>query len=191
MKKELRKRLRGVRAAMPAEACAARSERIVAKLETHAAIVGARAVALFWPIVEKHEIDLRPLDASLRARGVRVAYPAIHPESRVMTFRFVDETEHLEERGFGFHEPHLSAVEAARGDLYAIVVPAIAIDPNGHRIGYGAGYYDRTIPLFSPPASTIGVAYDFQLVAEVPFTAHDVALHHVVTDARTIDVVAR
>ncbi len=187
VKGELRKRLRGLRMTMPADACAKRSVRIVERLAAHPSVVAAKSVALFWPIVEKHEIDLRPLDASLRARGVSIAYPAIDPETRLMTFRFAAESD-LDERGFGFREPHLTAREAVRGDLDVIIVPAIALDPTGHRIGYGAGFYDRTLPLFSPPAIAIGVAYDFQLVAEVPFTQHDVALPFVVTDGRELVV---
>jgi 5-formyltetrahydrofolate cyclo-ligase len=187
VKAELRKRLRGLRATTPLDACAKRSESIVARLVAHPAVAAAKSVALFWPIVERHEVDLRPLDEALRARGVAVAYPWIDPETRAMTFRF-SPAEALEERGFGFREPAPTAPEAARGDLDAIVVPAIAIDPTGHRIGYGAGFYDRTLVRFAPPAVTIGVAFDFQLVAEVPFTEHDVALAHVVTDARAIDV---
>jgi len=189
VKAELRKRLRGVRATLPAEACAARSARIVSRLLAHPAILAAKSVASFWPIVERHEVDLRPFDASLRARGVRVAYPGIDAETRAMTFRF-SPAEELEERGFGFCEPAPAAPEAAPGDLDVVVVPAIAIDPVGHRIGYGAGYYDRTLQRFAPPAVTIGVAYDFQLVAEVPFTEHDVALAYVVTDEREIDASA-
>ncbi|MGO8997746.1 MAG: 5-formyltetrahydrofolate cyclo-ligase [Polyangiaceae bacterium] len=183
VKAELRKRLRGVRATMPADACAKRSERIVVRLASHPAVVAAKSVALFWPIVERHEVDLRPLDASLRARGIRVAYPWIDPETRAMTFRF-SPAEELEERGFGFCEPAPTAPEASPGELDVVVVPAIAIDPTGHRIGYGAGFYDRTIVRFAPPAVTIGIAFDFQLVAEVPFTEHDVAVAYVVTDER-------
>jgi 5-formyltetrahydrofolate cyclo-ligase len=183
VKAELRKRLRGVRASLPAEACAERSARIVQRLQAHAAVLAAKSVALFWPIVERHEVDLRAFDSWLRARGVAVAYPWIDPETRAMTFRFAAPSE-LEERGFGFCEPAATAPEPAPGSLDAIVVPAIAIDPAGYRVGYGAGYYDRTIPRFSPPATTIGVAYDFQLVIEVPFTEHDVPLAYVVTDER-------
>src|SRR5271154_1572072 len=137
VKAELRKRIRGVRATMPIDACAKRSARIVARLEAHPAVIGAKSVALFWPIVERHEVDLRPLDASLRARGASIAYPSIDPETRAMTFRFASPAA-LEERGFGFCEPAPTAPEAARGELDVIVVPAIAIDPVGHRIGYGA-----------------------------------------------------
>ena len=187
VKAELRKRIRGVRATMPLEACAKRSARIVGRVDAHPAVRAARSVALFWPIVERHEVDLRPLDAALRARGISVAYPSIDPETREMTFRFALQ-DALEERGLGFSEPAATAPEASKEDLDVIVVPAIALDPTGHRIGYGAGFYDRTLARFAPPAVTIGVAFDFQLVAEVPFTEHDVPVAFVVTDEREIDV---
>ncbi|MBX3205315.1 MAG: 5-formyltetrahydrofolate cyclo-ligase [Labilithrix sp.] len=185
VKAELRKRIRGVRKTAPLEACAERSAKIVASLEAHAAVEEAKAVALFWPIVERHEVDLRPLDASLRARGVRVAYPSIDPDTGDMVFRFVDDPSALEDAGYGFAEPAKDAPEAS--DLGVIVVPALAVDPTGHRIGYGAGYYDRTLPKYAPPAVSIAVAYDYQLVAEVPATPGDVQVAWIVTDQRTID----
>jgi 5-formyltetrahydrofolate cyclo-ligase len=105
VKAELRKRLRGVRKAMPVEAALERSAKILAKLEAHPAVVTAKSIALFWPIAARKEVDLRAFDASLRKRNVRVAYPAIDPESDVMTFRFVDDLAALEEQGYGFAEP--------------------------------------------------------------------------------------
>ena len=185
VKAELRKRLRGVRKTTPAEACAERSRALVARLEQHPAVVAAKSIALFWPIEARHEVDLRGLDATLRARGVRIAYPAIDADTNVMTFRFVDDPSQLDEKGFGFSEPALDAPEASAVDV--VIVPAIAVDPSGHRIGYGAGYYDRTIPRYVPPGVSIAVAYDWQLVAEVPATEHDVRCGWVVTDVRTFD----
>ena len=182
VKAELRKRLRGVRKTTPIEACAARSEKIVTALEAHPAVVAARTVALFWPMVDRHEVDLRPLDTALRARGVRIAYPSIDPETNDMVFRFVDDVAKLEEAGYGFAEPAADAPIAAELDV--VVVPAIAVDPTGHRIGYGAGYYDRTLPKH-PTATSIAVAFDWQLIAEVPFTADDVPVKIVVTDVRS------
>lgn len=184
VKAELRKRLRGVRKTLPPEAATERSSKIIATLEQHPAVVAAKRVALFWPIEARKEVDLRPLDRSLRARGVAIAYPAIDPDTNEMTFRLTA-ADRLEERGFGFAEPAADAPDAAPLDV--VVVPAIALDPSGHRIGYGAGYYDRTLPKYAPPAVTIGVAYDWQLVAEVPFTEHDVRVQWVVTDTRTIE----
>jgi 5-formyltetrahydrofolate cyclo-ligase len=187
VKAELRKRLRGVRKTTPAEACAERSRALVARLELHPAVAAAKSIALFWPIEARHEVDLRPLDTTLRARGVRIAYPAIDADTNVMTFRFVDDVSLLDEKGFGFREPAADAPEASPGGVDVVIVPAIAVDPTGHRIGYGAGYYDRTIPKYVPPGVSIAVAYDWQLVAEVPATEHDVRCQWVVTDVRTFD----
>jgi len=183
VKAELRKRLRGVRKTTPIEACAERSAKIVTALEVHPAVVAARTVALFWPMLARHEVDLRTLDTSLRARGVRVAYPSIDPETNDMVFRFVDDVAKLEEAGYGFAEPAADAPVATELDV--VVVPAIAVDPTGHRIGYGAGYYDRTLPKH-PTATSIAVAYDWQLIAEVPALPDDVAVKVVVTDIRVL-----
>jgi 5-formyltetrahydrofolate cyclo-ligase len=185
VKAELRKRLRGVRKTMPVDAAQARSRKIIAQLEAHPAVAAAKSIALFWPIEVRKEVDLRPLDATLRARGVRIAYPAIDPETDVMTFRFVDDAASLEEQGYGFAEPPPDAPHAAELDV--VIVPAIAADPTGHRIGYGAGYYDRTLVKYAPPAVSIAVVYDWQLVAEVPATEHDVKVAWVVTDTRVIE----
>jgi 5-formyltetrahydrofolate cyclo-ligase len=184
-KAALRQRARALRKSIPRDAIAARSARIVARLEALGCVVAARAVALFWPIEARNEVDLRDLDALLRARNKTIAYPAIDPETRVMTFRVVNDPEReLEERGLGFREPDASAHEATALDV--IVVPALQLDARGHRIGYGAGFYDRALPRFAPPAIKVGVAFDFQLIAEVPVTDGDVALDLVVTDDRIL-----
>ncbi len=184
VKAELRKRMRSVRNATPLSSCGERSRLIIAKLEALESVQTARTVALFWPIEDRHEVDLRAFDAALRARGARVAYPAIDADSGVMTFRFVADPALMEERGKGFCEPGSESPEANDGDLDVVLVPALAIDPAGHRIGYGAGYYDRTLPRFVPPATAIGVAFDYQLIAEVPVTEGDIAVTWVVTDTR-------
>jgi 5-formyltetrahydrofolate cyclo-ligase len=186
VKIELRKRMRALRKALPAAACALRSSRIAARVAELEPVARAGSVCLFWPIVDRHEVDLRPLDATLRARGARVAYPGIDPETGAMALRFVSDPDSMEEQGFGFREPSLREPEARPGEVDAIVVPALALDPRGHRVGYGAGYYDRTLPRYMPAAVTVGVAFDFQLVAEVPDSAVDVRVNWIVTDTRTL-----
>jgi 5-formyltetrahydrofolate cyclo-ligase len=189
VKAELRKRMRGLRGALPASACAERSARICERLMATESFARARAVALFWPMARRREVDLRGLDAQLRARGVRVAYPAVDPQSHALVFRFVADPDAMIEdasQGMGLREPSALEPEALPGDLDAIVVPALVVDPSGHRIGYGAGYYDRTLPRFVPPATSIAVAFDFQLLVEVPATGGDVRVGCVVTDARSL-----
>jgi 5-formyltetrahydrofolate cyclo-ligase len=190
-KAELRKRARALRNSIPRESILARSAKIGASLTALPEVDAARTVALFWPIDGRNEVDLTPVDGRLRAAGKRVAYPAVDPETRVMTFRFVDDPASLEEQGLGFREPDAAAPEAATLDV--IVVPALQIDGTGHRIGYGAGFYDRALARFAPPATapgaiTIGVAFDFQLIAEVPVTEGDVPLSIVLTDERTLRI---
>jgi 5-formyltetrahydrofolate cyclo-ligase len=186
VKAELRKRMRALRNTAPASACEERSAKIRARLAQVPAFRDARAVALFWPIEGRREVDLRPVDAELRARGVAVAYPAIDPGTREMTFRVVDDPDALEEQGMGFREPPAGAPVTTALD--AIVVPALALDPAGHRIGYGAGFYDRALSRMPASAVKIAVGYDYQLLAEVPAEDHDVRMHWIVTDTRTIEV---
>jgi 5-formyltetrahydrofolate cyclo-ligase len=182
-KAELRKRLRGLRNTHPATALAKRSERIVETLEKLDAIANAKTVALFWPIEARHEVDLRELDRRLHAHGADIAYPSIE-EGGEMTFR-VAAIEELTEDPLGFRGAPRTAREPEVID--AIVIPAIALDGSGRRLGYGAGFYDRALPRFAP-AKKIGVAYDFQLLVEVPVSPTDVTMDIVVTDARTIVV---
>jgi 5-formyltetrahydrofolate cyclo-ligase len=185
VKAELRKRMRGLRNALPAQACAGRSKQIAERLMALAPMEQAKAVALFSPMSDRHEVDVLSLHASLQKRGTRIAFPSIEAETGSMEFRFVDDLAALEERGSGPREPGPGAQAAVPGEIDVIVVPALAVDPRGHRIGYGAGYYDRALPRFAPPAASVCVAFDFQLVAEVPDLGQDVATHWVVTDARS------
>lgn len=188
-KKQLRSRMRGVRLAVPAAALRARNARVVERLTRLPLFLDARGVALFWPMEDRHEIDLRALDAAARKSDKAVYYPFMdRTDGGYRTgFRRVDDVAGLEERGRGFSEPPPDAPEASRGDVDLVIVPALAAAADGHRIGYGAGFYDATLPDVCPPARSVVVVFDFQLLAEVPSTPRDVACDVVVSDARVID----
>lgn len=182
--------MRALRAALPAAALAERSARIVASLLALPEVSEARSVALFRAIRAKHEIDLEAADAALRRRGAAVWYPFMDPteEGFRTGFRLVHDLGALAARGRGFPEPPPDAPEARRGDVDVIVVPALALALDGGRIGWGAGWYDATLPDLRPPAIGVGVALDFQLLGELPTTTGDVPVDHVVTDARSFRV---
>ena len=187
MKVELRKRMRAVRATLPLGARRARSARLVDRLATLEPLERAQSVALFSPIAARCEVELSSLDALLRARGTRIAYPRLIAEdSTSMEFRFVSDIARMVEHPFGMLEPCAADPLAAPGKIDVIVVPALAADPRGHRIGYGAGHYDRALAIHAPSAASVAVVFDFQLVIEVPNSQHDVAVDWIVTDARTI-----
>ena len=96
-----------------------------------------------------------------------------------------DQTWPLEAGVWGIEEPVAGAPVVPYDSVDLIVVPCLAIDPSGQRLGYGRGYYDRTLCL-TTRAVSVAVAFDFQLVAEIPCEAHDVAVDWVVTDTRTL-----
>jgi 5-formyltetrahydrofolate cyclo-ligase len=180
----LRQRAKNLRSMVPADAIAKRSAAIVERVAALPEIADAATVALFYPMERRHEVDLRDLDASLRMRKKRIFYPTIDPETRFMTFRYTGKLADVEDRGMMFREPAPTAEEAKALDV--IVVPALQVDSRGHRIGYGAGFYDRTLVRYLPGARTIIVAFDFQLIPEVPVTEGDVACDVIVTDKRVL-----
>lgn len=188
-KRRMRARMKGLRGALPASAIADRSARVVAALTELPIIERARAVALFWPIAKRNEVDLRPFDALLRARGVRLYYPFMTPNDGGFTtgFRLLDDPARLEQKGRGFHEPPADAPLAVRGDIDVVVVPALAASADGHRVGYGIGFYDVTLPDVCPPAQSVIVAFSFQLLSELPHHEGDFACDLVVTDERVSD----
>lgn len=203
VKSEMRASLQRTRSALPGAARAARSEAIRSRLAATSIFHDATSIALFHPIERKGEVDLRGVDADARARGLRVAYPTLHepdfdpgtlaegqlPPTRTMSFRWVDLDGGslegaLEDRGRGFLEPREDAPFAPVDHLDVVLVPGLAFDPTGQRLGYGAGFYDMALE-GATRARTIGVAFDFQIVSEIPVTPGDVPVQIVVTDLRT------
>lgn len=184
-KSALRKRLNALRSSLPVQAVAERSERIVARLTTHPQLLSAAGVGLYVAMPERGEVDLRSLHELLMQRGTRLYYPFMDrtPAGYDTGFRQYRPGEVLEKRGQRFAEPCPSAPVAVRGDIDLLVVPALGITVQGYRLGFGAGFYDATLPDLCPPATTICVGYDFQLLVELPVEPHDFKCDEVITDA--------
>jgi 5-formyltetrahydrofolate cyclo-ligase len=190
-KTQLRTRMKALRLAYPAASLAERSARIVASVAKLPAFESARGVALFWPMLEQNEVDVRELDGLARAAGKRVYYPGFSrtPGGTLCSeLRLTRSPDELAVRGQRFLEPPSEARVAQRGDVELVVVPALAAALSGHRLGFGIGFYDSLLPDVRPPASAVIVAFDFQLLAELPVMAHDIACDIVVSDARTLVV---
>jgi 5-formyltetrahydrofolate cyclo-ligase len=181
--------MRALRGALPKAALAARSGAVCARVAALPLFERAGSIALFWQIAERGEVDLRELDAIARGMQKRIYYPFMQPSGDVIRtgFRLVPDVAQLVERGRGFCEPALDAPEAEPGTLELVLVPALALASDGHRVGYGAGFYDATLPEHCPPAISVVVGFDFQLLVELPAGEGDVACDLVVTDQRIID----
>ncbi len=140
-----------------------------------ALVPAAAAVAGFWPM--DNEVDVRPLLLALCARGHRIALPETTPRGQPLVFRAWAPGAAMQ-RGRGGTQ-HPAGAELVRPDLF--LVPLLAFDRTGWRLGYGGGYYDRTLPLF-PGAPRIGVAFAAQEAAEVPAGPEDARLDRVATE---------
>jgi 5-formyltetrahydrofolate cyclo-ligase len=185
-KRELRKRMRSVRGALPASAIEQRSRSIIDRLVTLDEWGTAKTVALFMSLPD--EVQLGELIRIAREEHKRVALPVVVDGQPTLTFRapFDGAIDHaLVTSPFGIQEPAEDAPVVAPNEIDLAIVPALAIDPRGHRIGYGAGYYDHTLTLMTR-AVRVAVAFDFQLIAEVPIRAGDVPVTWIVTDSRVM-----
>lgn len=137
-------------------------------------------VSGFFPI--RSEVDVRPLMQRLRDRGARLAVPVVMDKETIV-FRELLPGAPVVSTGFGTFGP---GEEARIVDPDVMLVPLAAFDLAGHRIGYGAGYYDRAISrlhAMGKKPRLIGVAYDCQEIDIVPAEDHDVALDAVLTES--------
>ncbi len=124
------------------------------------------------------ELDLGSVNDRLAAAG-RLVLPRV--EGRRLAAVPAGSGERLVRSSFGVAEP--CGAELPATALAAVIVPGLAFDARGYRIGYGAGFYDRFLPLVDPHAATIGVCFAAQVVGRVPVDAHDVAVGIVLTEA--------
>ncbi|MEX2129540.1 MAG: 5-formyltetrahydrofolate cyclo-ligase [Xanthobacteraceae bacterium] len=171
------------RDALAPDARAAAAEAIAAR-PPPVAIKPGFIVSGFMPI--KSEINPLPLLRRYADAGAQLALPAIVARGMPLSLRAWAVGEKLVPGQWGIREPDVSAPEVVP-DL--LLVPLVAFDRRGHRIGYGAGYYDMTIKAARArkPVVAIGIAYAAQEVEEVPFLPHDARLDLVLTEREAID----
>ena len=145
---------------------------------------GVKAISLYSPL--PGEPDVRPLLAALAQAGFTTLLPVTGRLGMPLTFRRWRPGEPLAKGRMNIDEPP-AAAPAMDPDL--MFVPLAAFDRRGHRIGYGAGYYDASIAAVSArrPLRTIGIAFSVSEVAEVPHQDHDQRLDAVLTEREWID----
>ena len=181
-KAALRAEFRALRAALSEDERAKRDTNICRSLLP--LLDGAKLLLLFYP--KGAEIDLRPLFQEAKARGIPCAFPRCGNEKGEMDFYLVSDLEELEEGKFGIHEPREDAQPVTDLTNAIILVPAFSFDKDGHRIGYGGGYYDRY--LRAHKIRSVGVAYEEFLRTALPHDDLDVAVDTVVTEKRIVQI---
>jgi len=183
-KEPLRREAMARRAAMLPEVRQAAAEAIAARSFPVAIPPGA-IVSGFMPLAS--EINPLPLMQKLTGQGARLALPAIAGRGKPLIMRAWEFGAPLERGQWGIREP---TPDAAEVEPDILLVPLLAFDRAGHRIGYGAGYYDFTLAQLRArkPVIAVGLAFAAQEVPAVPVTPRDARLDLVLTERDVLDL---
>lgn len=176
-KAELRQRVRDLRDSLPAAYRVERQE-AAARVDFPPFEQEPRIVSSFFAMGS--EINPGPLETVLRRRGHRIALPVMVGRGKPLVFRLWNPGDPLVERIWGIREPTADAPDV---DPDIVIVPLLAFDAAGWRLGYGAGFYDRTLSELRArkPIIAVGFAFDEQRVDAVPHLDYDERLDWVVT----------
>jgi 5-formyltetrahydrofolate cyclo-ligase len=183
VKAALRREALARRDALAADTRAAAAEAIAAR-KFPVEIKPAAIVSGFSPM--RTEIDPTPLMRKLGSAGAKLALPVVAGRGQPLIMRAWNFGDPLARGVWGIRQPMSSAPEVAPG---IVLVPLTVFDRRGHRIGYGAGYYDMTITKLRAQKSVVavGIAFAVQEVDEVPITPRDARLDLVLTEREVID----
>ena len=155
---------------------------ILESIERRAVLAGYAAV--------RRELDPARALEWARERGARIAWPRIDDGGRPrLRLHLATGSSSLRPGRFGIPEPDAASLEVAAGEVALMIVPGLAFDRAGHRLGFGGGYYDELLrgEAGAPrPTFVIGLGYDFQLVDDCPANDRDARVDCVVTDARVV-----
>jgi 5-formyltetrahydrofolate cyclo-ligase len=144
----------------------------------------ARVVALYAPI--HNEVDTAEVMQVALASTKIVLFPAVCHKG--LEFRRITSPSVLRRGAFNILEPDETCPVHSPEEADLIVVPGVTFDVCGRRIGYGKGYYDKSLHQLEGKGKMVGFCYDFQLVGEIAEEPHDVKMDMIITERRTINL---
>jgi 5-formyltetrahydrofolate cyclo-ligase len=166
------------RAAIYSDARAEAARAAAAHFFSGVELAPGEIVAAYWPI--RDELDCRPVLTRLVDSGQPVCLPVVIGDGEALELRLWAEGEPLYPSGFGTLAPPEGA-PVVEPDV--ILMPLLGFDREGMRLGYGGGYYDRTLTILSKPPRLVGYAFACQEIERIPREPHDIPLDAVVTEA--------
>ena len=173
--------MRDARDALSAEQVAHASAAASAHVLAHEGMRAARLVALYAPIAGANELETSAIHLGVAARGGRRAYPVVRGRDAPLDFHLVDDVEDLRPSRLGIPQPDPSTPVVPLDSIDVFLVPGLAFDLEGERLGWGRGHYDRTL-VRAPEALRVGYAFELQVVDRVPVGADDQRIDVLVTE---------
>ena len=145
----------------------------------------ARCVLVTFPFAS--EWDTRPLALAALKSGKTLVVPRVNNASRMLELHVVADIERDVTPGYrGIPEPLPTLPQIAAAAIDWVLVPGVAFGPEGSRLGYGGGYYDRLMITLQPGAARIAGAFEAQIVAHIPAASHDLRVDLIVTESRIL-----
>ena len=181
-KKILRKEFMTARAGIPTEKKAVADDAMIKSLTEMFCYKTADTILLYYPV--KNEIDILKLAEQALADKKRIAFPRCDKDTGKMTFHAVTSLSELTEGAYGIPEPRATAQAIGNSCAALCIVPALAADKDGFRLGYGGGYYDRFLEGFDGITATL--VYDSLMFDEIPADEHDMTVDIVITEKEVI-----
>jgi len=184
-KRTLRARILSERDRIADEVRSGASRTIASALATRPDFQAARTLLLTLPFGS--EWNTSSLFQVAFGQGKVVAVPRVNVAQRMLELCAVTDVERDVAPGYrGIHEPlpHCNRIDPSTVDW--VLVPGVAFDAEGNRLGYGGGFYDRLLPLLPSTAAKLAGAFDLQVVDRIPTAVHDLPIDAIVTEMRTI-----
>jgi 5-formyltetrahydrofolate cyclo-ligase len=181
LKRSLRKQAAEARDSLPQEVRRFKSREIEQRLCSLPEFLAADVIMFFASF--RSEVETGPMIRNALGSGKRVVLPRVKGRQLAL-FEVKDFDKDVSPGAWGIPEPDESH-PVALADIDLIITPGAAFDESGNRLGYGAGYYDRILPFFS--GMTVALAFEAQIVPQVPADPHDVPVQKIVTEKRVIE----
>jgi 5-formyltetrahydrofolate cyclo-ligase len=146
-----------------------------------------QSLAILFYISYDNEVNTHDMIKECISNGKHVIVPVTDKENRRLIPSKLESWGDLNRGAYGILEPRREHIkEVSLDEIDLIVIPGVAFDKHGYRIGHGMGYYDRLL-LSSTKAIHVGLSFEFQLVDEIPMEDHDIEVDKIVTEKRIID----
>ncbi|MBU3144217.1 5-formyltetrahydrofolate cyclo-ligase [Clostridium sp. CF012] len=186
LKNDLRKNMLIQRKSMKVENVSAFSNKIIGTIMELPEFINCKNIMLYLSF--GNEVNTYTLAKWCLDNGKKVIIPyCINATREIIPFEINNLTNDLTKSTFGIMEPkHDLLKKVCMEDIDLIIVPGVVFDEHCNRIGFGAGYYDRFLPKRVENTSTIGIAYDYQVINEIPTGVYDVPLDFIITEKRII-----
>ena len=183
MKDKLRQQMLGKRNSLSQEELLKKSRHIQRRLLDLREYQQAHIICFY--VSYGHEVFTHELIKRCLMKGKQVVVPLSHPETHTLSLSLLKKWDDLAPGTYHILEPKKEAQHIIDvGALELIIVPGVAFDYKGNRIGHGKGYYDNL--LTTTNALSIGLAFEFQLVESIPADSHDIAVDMIITEKRIV-----